>query len=72
VNARLSNSTIIDIRAAAHGMARAQKALSLAEELHRLSVERYNAAVAAAGFDPETFRLNPDGTVTDGPAARPR
>lgn len=68
--ARLSDQTIVGIREAQQSLVRAKKALRLAQELADVAQERYNAAVSAAGFDPETFRLYPDGTAADGPPNR--
>ena len=70
MKARLSDATASDIKAADHALRRAARALSLAEELHRMAQARYNAAVRAAGFDPETFTLYPDGTAADGAPGR--
>lgn len=69
-HARLSDETVERIREAQSAATRARKALRLAEELHSLAVERYNATVRGAGFDPATFRLYPDGTATDGHPSR--
>jgi hypothetical protein len=45
-------------------------ALRIAKEIEQAAAERYNALVESLGFNPATFQLHDDGTVTDGSTPR--